>query len=75
MFVLNRDDFKEASEAYNILLVDQSSCTSRSIAIMHLFTRVNEFKSIHYVRILIQLPCPRITCYCVILGNGCSTEG
>ena len=30
---------------------------------------------VHYVRILIRLPCWRVTRYCVILEKGCTTAG
>ena len=63
-------------DCYKVLLADESSCVSASIAIIHLLTQWTSLRIfMHYVRISIQLPCCPVTRYCVILEKGCTTEG
>ena len=63
-------------DCYKVLLADKLSCVSASIAIIHLLTQWTSLRIfMHYVRILIQLPCWPVTRYCVNLEKGCTTEG
>ena len=76
----HKEDFssllQHMANCYKALLAYESSCVSASVAIIHLCTWQTSLRIfMHYVRILIQLPCWRVTCYCVILEKGCTTEG
>ena len=67
----HKEDFssllQHMAKCYKALFADESSCASTIVTIIHLFTqRTNLRVFMHYVGILIQLPCPRITRYCVI---------
>ena len=46
------------ADCYKAPLADESSCVNVSVAVIHLFTRRTSLRIfVHYLRILIRLPC------------------
>ena len=76
----HKEDFssllQHVANCCKALLADESSCMSASVAIIHLLTQRTSLRIfMHCIRILLRLPCWRMTHYCVILEKGCTTEG